>query len=403
MPITERNICSSFRATKSTVFSLQCSHKEGWHVKYFASVPYILQMLASHEEGLRWLQGMDVVGAGGAALPQEVGDTLVKQGVNLVSRFGSAECGFLLSSYRDFKNDLEWQYLRPPKPSRFLRFEMQDDNSGLAELVVLKGWPHMAKTNRPDGSFATGDLFMPHRSAEGRWKYHSRSEGLIALTTGKKFDPAPIEDDLIASAPGIIKEALVFGAGRQVPGVLIFVNKDASHKEDVCNQGYAGRLIDLVHHDMDEQVIWTAIFNANLKGESHARIERHMVIVFVYDHRQPLKRSSKGTLIRKVAEERFAKAIENAYHYAVSDGGSPWLSKKATPKAKIKAIIEEVLGTTLDDDQNFFDNGVDSQKSTRIRNLLQDCFGEKLPWNVVYDCGSIDKLVIQFFHHHKPL
>ena len=45
---------------------------------------------------------MDIVGAGGAALPAEVGDRLVRRGINLSSRLGSAECGFLLSSYHDF-------------------------------------------------------------------------------------------------------------------------------------------------------------------------------------------------------------------------------------------------------------------------------------------------------------
>lgn len=109
-------------------------------VKYFASVPYVLQLLAADPKGLKYLQDMDIAGVGGAALPAEAGDELVKKGVNLISRFGSAECGFLMSSHRDYENDKEWSYLRSGSGMEKIKFEEQDD--GLVELVVMEGWPH---------------------------------------------------------------------------------------------------------------------------------------------------------------------------------------------------------------------------------------------------------------------
>ena len=45
---------------------------------------------------------------GGAALPIDIGDWLVKKGVRLLTRFGSAKCGFMLSSHRDYQTDREW-------------------------------------------------------------------------------------------------------------------------------------------------------------------------------------------------------------------------------------------------------------------------------------------------------
>ena len=62
-------------------------------------------MMAAEEEGLKVLKETDIVGVGGAALPQNVGDDLVEQGVNIVSRFGSAECGFLMSSHQNYARD----------------------------------------------------------------------------------------------------------------------------------------------------------------------------------------------------------------------------------------------------------------------------------------------------------
>lgn len=141
VPITARNICSCLQIAKSY------SETEGLpKVKYFSSVPYILQMMEADEAGLKFLQEMDIVGVGGAALPAEVGDRLVKQDVNLISRFGSAECGFLLSSYRDFARDRDWQYLRNYNPSKLVQFEQRE--GGLAELVIKPGWPHMVSYHR---------------------------------------------------------------------------------------------------------------------------------------------------------------------------------------------------------------------------------------------------------------
>lgn len=136
VPITARNICNTLEQAASY------SSAEGLpKVKYFSSVPYVLQMMESDEEGLSFLQKMDIVGVGGAALPAEVGDRLAGNGVNLISRFGSAECGFVMSSFRDFSEDDDWQYLRNYNPAQLLSFETRED--GLAELVIKPGWPHM--------------------------------------------------------------------------------------------------------------------------------------------------------------------------------------------------------------------------------------------------------------------
>jgi acyl-coenzyme A synthetase/AMP-(fatty) acid ligase len=136
VPITARNICNCLDVAGSYAAT------EGLpKVKYFSSVPYILQMMEADDKGLEFLQGMEIVGVGGAALPAEVGDRLVKNGVNLISRFGSAECGFILSSHREFGVDKDWQYLRNYNPPKLVDFENKED--GLAELVIKPGWPHM--------------------------------------------------------------------------------------------------------------------------------------------------------------------------------------------------------------------------------------------------------------------
>lgn len=367
--ITPKNIIWSLSTAKR--FSRR---NDAPTVKYFSSVPYVLQMLAEDIDGLTWLQVMEIVGVGGAALPPGVGDNLVSLGVNLVSRFGSAECGFLLSSHRNYQTDKDWQYLRVPMESKFLRFEEQSDGSGLSELAILKGWPCMAKTNRPDGSYATSDLFEPHPSIANAWKYHSRSDSQITLITGKKFDPAPMEDAL-ASSSALIQDVMVFGSGRQFPGALVFPSDEGEKLTE-------GELRDEV---------WEELQKLNNKGQDHTRISKDMVL-FVTMEKGPLAKSSKGTVLRGVEEVRFGQEIEKAYDQGSEGAG------EALPDAEIlpfvRKAVRDVLGhqPDLDDHLDLYSHGVDSMKATQIRGLLQRAIRINLPWNVVYDGGNISGL-----------
>jgi acyl-coenzyme A synthetase/AMP-(fatty) acid ligase len=344
VPITARNIVSSLSIAQHSVDQTPNSISE---VKYFSSVPYVLQMLAEDKDGLNWLQKMDIVGVGGASLLDSVGDALVFKGINLISRFRSAECGFLLSSHRNHSTDKDWQYLRVLSPSPYLRFETQDDGSRLSELVVLRGWPHMAKTNREGGSFATSDLFEPHPKIKGAWKYHSRSDSQIALITGKKFDPAPVEDAIVATS-GEIRDCFVFGDGRQVPGTLVFV------KEDLAGKGV-------------EERVWRATEEVNRKGQDHTRISRDMVVL----KEGNLEKSSKGTVLRGAAEKTFASDIEAAYAREGIHGTSVSSSGSRDAKEMVREVVIGVLGTTeLNDQDDFHQHGVDSASCMRIRNQL---------------------------------
>lgn len=347
IPVTAKNVMSCISATTGEASKVP----DFPQVRYFSSVPYILQMLVEDKTSLIMLRGMALVGVGGAALPTDVGDLLVRKGVNLVSRFGSAECGFLLSSHRDYPEDKDWQYLRVPQYTSWLQFERQKDGSRLFELVVLKGWPHMAKSNRVDGSFATSDLFQPHKRIAGAWKYHSRSDSQITLVTGKKFDPAPLED-IICSKSSLITEVLVFGNGKQVPGALIFVQPFS--------------------HNMDDKEImaqvWPAVSEANRNGQGHTRLPRDMLAIVRDKH---LEKSSKGTILRSVAEKTFATEIEKAYESDEFCNCENFFENKDTREIVREIVASFVEAKEFGDQDDFYQNGIDSGKCTAIRGLLQ--------------------------------
>ncbi len=379
MPTTTKNILVCMATAERAAVESSAAP-----VRYFSCVPYVLQMLAENLLGRAMLAEMEIVGVGGAALSAKIGDSLVEEGVNLISRFGSAECGFLLSSYRDFDTDKEWQYLRLSRTVRGLRFEQYADNPRLSELVVTKEWPHVAKTNKEDGSFATSDLFEPHPTIPGAWKYHSRSDSQITLSTGKKFDPAPLED-VISSSCDEIRDALVFGNDKQESGVLVFLA--------------TSNAIPVV-----EAKVWKALEVVNNKGQSHTRIARDMIVLLA-DWRA-LERSSKGTVLRNAMNERYKMDVDGAYGRRSWRAGS--IVQQLVDDADVKVVVRDTITHVIDDstspkdDTDFYTFGIDSLAATRIRQLLQrdgrlfssashDNEKERLPWNAVYDCGNITR------------
>ena len=377
VPITAVNILKSLDCAKRSERMTGAPK-----VHYFSSVPYVLQMMAAEMQGLQTLKEMEIVGVGGAALPQSVGDDLVQQGINLVSRFGSAECGFLMSSHRLYTIDKEWQYLRCQTPH--MSFEPQEDS--LAELVIGPLWPHMAKRNREDGSFATADLFEKHALIACGWRYHSRGDSQLTLATGKKFDPAPLEA-AISTSP-LLKEVLIFGNGEQSPGALLFCSQESANMDSE----------DLLH------TIWPSIEKLNLESQSHARLFKHMLVIMP-SASAGLEKSSKGTVMRGPAEKGYAAEMRRAYESNLTDSvGSTNTSNNQNPLHDndvpliVLTIVQEVIGSQepISVDVDLFSYGIDSVACMRIRALLQNRVlplnSDPLPLNIVYDCGTLQTL-----------
>lgn len=378
VPITTQNILNSMHAAANAPSNVTIAP-----VRYFSCVPFVLQMLSEDDSGRAMLRSMEIVGVGGAALNKSLGDRLVTEGVHLVSRFGSAECGFLLSSHRDFKTDDQWDYLRYNLRRDLLCFEECQDDSGLSELVVGSSWPYLAKTNREDGCFATSDLFEPHPIIKNAWRYYSRRDGQITLNTGKKFDPIPLEEEITACSP-VVREAIVFGNGRPSPGVLVLLSL---LPEEALKAFQAA-----------QDDIWPLIEKIVAKYPSHARIFKAHVLFIQTE--TPLPRSSKGTLMRGMAEVTYADAIHGVYnpHGPPKDTAMrlPRIVANGNTLRLVREAVRQVLknGQELKDTDDFYTHGVDSIMCTRIRAALGQGFAPcdlPLPWNVVYDCGNITR------------
>ncbi|KAL3952396.1 hypothetical protein ACCO45_012339 [Purpureocillium lilacinum] len=353
-PMTARNITEAVHFARRQ----NC----GIPLRLFSSVPYVLQMLAEDKDGICLLLSMDLVGVGGAAMPIATGDMLVRAGVNLLSRFGSAECGFLLSSHRDYTVDKEWEYLRVRVNAGFLCFEPRED--GLSELVVKPKWPFRSKTNRDDGSYATSDLFEPHPQTANAWRYHSRADSQITLANGKKFDPSPIETELQSATP-LLQDAYVFGTGKPCAGALLFPP--------------SGRCLGV-----------------------HPR--RHPARAPPTQCPKPSPCTSRGAHAQRGVKRGGQQAaseehiIEGAYEAprAARDASIVHVQAGDLPVA-VSDCFHDVLHRSVDPDKDLYQQGVDSIACIQIRKLIEAKSlvpaDHELPLNVIYDQGTVTSLV----------
>ena len=382
VPITAENILYYRSATETWI----AKHQENASpIGYVSCVPFVTQLMAEQSDLLDWLQNMRMVGVGGAAMPTALGDMLVNKGVKLVSRFGSRECGFLLSSDREYANDREWQYLRHDDRVNAIAFK--NWNGTDYELFVEETWPSLSPAIRGKLPFNSHDIFIPHGAIKNAWKYNGRSDVQITLTTGKKFDPAGIESALSASQ--WIKDAVVVGNDRSVPAAIIFTSIMAESLSD---------------NERREKLL-QAISEVNRECPTHARLRTNMVIFLPSDKASLIQKSSKGTVMRGKFEEDFADIIHQLYSEDQERLAGPMLDtlNEEELMQEISAIVRNESGMVFGEiSPGFYEAGIDSIVSLQIRNQIRarlpiDLRG-KVPLNVVYNTGNLQNLAILVQH-----
>jgi acyl-CoA synthetase (AMP-forming)/AMP-acid ligase II/acyl carrier protein len=338
----------------------------------FYGVPYALKLLAETDEGIKLLEELKVVMYGGSACPDALGNSLVEKGVNLVGHYGATEVGQLMTSFRP-AGDKAWNYVREnEKLKPYLKWVPHGPN--LFECTVSDGWPSKVASNKPDGSYATKDLFEPHPTIPAAWKYIARLDDTLALVNGEKFNPVMMEGTVRSHEA--VTETTVFGSGRPYLGMLI-----------VPSPAVAGlskeQIIDRIYPTIEE---------ANRTAEAYARITRDMIKILPHDSEFP--RTDKGSIIRQAFYKQFAKEIDDAYDAVATSSGD----LHTLPLSDLESFVRKVLvrsipeASDINKDADFFSLGLDSLQSIQMHNEILktvDIGGNKLGQNVVFEYPSI--------------
>jgi hypothetical protein len=204
--------------------------------------------------------------------------------------------GQLGTSYRDFENDKDWNYIRFSGPhvksgvADYLKFIPQSDG-GSFEVVVTDGWKGKVRSNTDDGSYATSDLLVAHPTIQGAYKFVGRLDDTLVMVSGEKTNPVPIELTLKGGSP-YIAEAIVFGAGKSHIGALILPTEFGA---------------DLHHRELYAKIA-PVIDSANAEAPTHSQLMPEMLIFIPAGTTIP--RADKASIIRPKVYKMFEDLIE---------------------------------------------------------------------------------------------
>lgn len=342
------------------------------------TVPYVLKLLCEKSDGVEVLRKCKVVSCSGSRCPDELGDLLTKEGIHFGTVFGATEVALILTSLNRPKEDKAWNYLRPPPHiAPFIR--MKPIDGPICECVVLDGHKGkmMSNSNDPPNSFHTKDLFIAHPTIPNAWKFVGRLDDRVTLTNGEKVLPLPIEGRI--QQDPLVREAVVFGIDRPVPGLLLFKAENARELND---EEFLDR-------------VWPAIEDANSRAEGFSQISREMVVVLGTDVECPT--TDKSSIKRAQVYREFKGLIDGVYERLESSQEGTLVLVGEELEQWLMAAFEK-LGVHLKDrEDDFFSAGVDSLKAIQMRGLIirnLDLGGNasKCPSMVVYDSGNVKKL-----------
>lgn len=287
--------------------------------------------------------------------------------------------------------DDSWNYVRFYAYHReFILLDPLGDE--LFEAVYLPGHPGLSTSNSDSpvpGSWRSKDVFTPHPAIPDAWKYVTRLDDRVTLVNGEKVLPLPIEGR-IRQHP-LVREAVVVGVDRPVPGLLLF--RAGGHADGLPDTD-SGAYLDAV---------WPDVAAANANAEAFSQISRDMVAVLGADVDYP--RTDKGSIIRAQVYSRFSHVIDKLYSRVEEDLDDGAAHVNGQPQhhlsldeleALVAAVFREAVGRSLpSDDADFFAAGVDSLQALQMRRALLRRLhlqGGCLPSNIVYECGNAQAL-----------
>ena len=346
------------------------------------AVPYVLKLIAETREGVDELKACKLVTGAGARVPDELGDRLVDEGIDIGVVFGATEAGLVGDTMRREKGDDSWNYIRVYANIRpCVRFKLVDDNQ--YELVYLKEHPALAVSNSddPPGSYHSRDVFSPHPTIPDTWKYVTRIDDRVTLLNGEKVLPLPIEGRIREDA--LVREVAVVGIDKPIPGLLVFRKQEADHMSD----------------DEYLDAIWPTVADANSRAEGFSQITRDMAKLLPSTAEYP--QTDKGSIIRAKVYRRYADTIEQMYQSLDdSQEGTLELSFEEMREWLLKVLREEVGIDVAGATSDLFSAGLNSLQATQARRTIQknlNIRGHKLGSNVLYDRGNVEKLT-QYLH-----
>lgn len=346
--------------------------------------PFIIEQWASDANSSKLAKEIDFVLFGGGPLAPSIGHELSKV-TNVCQMYGSLETGQIQML---MPQPGEWEYL---EPNPYEECDMQQVDDGIYEMVLHQE-PRFRQQrslahNFPDvKTWRTKDLFVPHPSKPGLWRFHSRLDDMIVLSSSHKLRPLDLET--ILQGNPCISAALITGNGRPEPLLIVepALAEASTPKGDFIDK------------------IWPSVTEANSVAPTYGRIRRSRILLSRPDI--PFVRTTKGTVARKATETLYAEDIANVFacdsHAQCHASGVLESMLLDAVKGFIRTALRDIQpDLMLQDDDDFFSHqGICSltvvELAQKIRlglsPRLQHEDGPDMWLRMIYENSSINSL-----------
>ncbi|KAF7174064.1 hypothetical protein CNMCM5623_006358 [Aspergillus felis] len=329
--------------------------------------PSLIENICSSDFGLKTLTQLNNLYFGGAPLSPEIGEML-RGRVKLNSLIGSTEMGILLSMRP--LDEADWSYFEWA-PNFNIHMDPVSDN--FYELVLRRG--DNREVNGIFHSFPSlleyrsKDLYTRHPTKKHLWKYSGRSDDIIVLSNGEKFNPVDMEK--IIEAHPLVSRALIVGQGRFHSALLIEPNWELWHSRKFPSDSAF----------LDE--IWPKIREANAGAPAYGRVMRSKIALA--DENKPFKTTPKGTTQRRLVQQDYEDLIETLYR---NDHKKDLECPDEGYLANILIFIRQAVHNQLEDKNvhdadDFYEAGFDSLQTVFLANTLSSAIKSKHPdWSL---------------------
>ncbi|KAG8880534.1 hypothetical protein FRB97_000704 [Tulasnella sp. 331] len=318
------------------------------------AVPSFYETWAEDEETMKYLATLASAMYGGGPLAEYAGKALVSRGVKLTSHYGATEIGIITYGgiFKEYSGCFDWMTFSKMSSRRLIPQEPLGGEKGTYELVIVANDHYKPAVSTIDGehAFETRDLIILHPDNDNLFKIIGRVDDQLMLSTGEKTNPGPIENILVSSP--LIQQAVMFGRGRNQNGVIL--KPSEGHEIDPNDEKQLSEF---------RSAVWDKMILVTAPGK-------------------PLPLTPKGTVMRKGALVLYEPEIEACYT-AVEHASN--LVRKVLERENIPA-----------DEDDLFQNGLDSLRATYLRNSLtaalrtaQNQKGARLPSNFVFQHPTI--------------
>ncbi|KAL8774316.1 MAG: hypothetical protein Q9209_001067 [Squamulea sp. 1 TL-2023] len=338
--------------------------------------PNIYEQLLQEPDGLELTKNLDFVMYAGGPLTTTTGTTLSKV-TDVCGFYGSTETG---PAQTLVPARVDWDTL---EFHPMYGADMQPSVDEAFELVLhidtkLQGIRGLDNNCPNIDIWRTKDLFRPHASKPNLWRFHGRTDDIIVLSNGEKFNPVPSE--AIINSHQSVSAALIIGQGRFLPALLI---EPADTSPTLL---------------IEE--LWPTIEKANAQAQGHGRIIRTMIAVA--DPSKPFERAGKGTVIRKLTTAKYATEIKALYSgsHLGNLQGAPALNHADNVNA-IRGFVRQVIDMSfpvkgIKGADDLYVLGLDSLKTIEITSMLRaglrDHNVSGLSGQTLYTHPSMDEL-----------